>query len=243
MASTSEVGHAKNVAHFNLLKTHVNALGPIYNPTNSILLLTNLNDVYAAANAVQHAVNELTAPYAFAVDDRDAEFKPLSPNLTRLRMAYKVTDGVTQAHMDDLMTIIRKLKGKRNPATASASGTGTIQHSVSQLSFDQRTNNMDLLIAHLVNTPNYAPNEAEYTIAGYKDKKIRMLLKTQAVADTYIPLNSARSARDYALYQAPDNLVDVGNKVKDYISTILPKSSPQYKAIMAIKFKKQSVYS
>lgn len=239
MASTSEVGHAKNVANFNLLNTHVNALGPIYNPTNHALRLINLQTMYTEVSTVQLSVNQLTAPYVFAVDDRDAEFRELSPNLSRLRKSYKVTEGVTTAHLDDLMTIIRKLNGQRNPATAATSGTGASQHSVSQLSFDQRTNNMDLLIAHLANTPNFQPNETEYTVNAYQDKKTRMLNKTQAVANTYIPLNMARGTRDHKLYQAPDNLVDVAHMVKDYIGTILPKSSPQYKAIMAIKFKKR----
>ena len=42
MASTLEVGHAKNIANLNLLNTNIIALGATYNPSNSKLLLTNL---------------------------------------------------------------------------------------------------------------------------------------------------------------------------------------------------------
>ena len=34
MASTSEKGHAKNIANANLLNTHIIELGAIYNPSN-----------------------------------------------------------------------------------------------------------------------------------------------------------------------------------------------------------------
>ena len=112
-------------------------------------------------------------------------------------------------------------------------------HSTSQMSYDQRTNNMDLLISLLQNTPNYSPNEVEYQASTYQTKKALMLQKTQAVADTFIPLNSARSQRNDTLYNSPDNLVDIANKAKDYLFTILDANSAQYKAISKIKFKKR----
>lgn len=46
MASTSEVGHAKNIANLNLLNTNIIAVGTIYNPSNSKLKLTNLQSIY-----------------------------------------------------------------------------------------------------------------------------------------------------------------------------------------------------
>ena len=40
MASTSEKGHAKNIANANLLNTYIVQLSAIYNPSNPKLLLT-----------------------------------------------------------------------------------------------------------------------------------------------------------------------------------------------------------
>jgi len=111
MASTSEVGHAKNIANLNLLNTNIIALGAIYNPSNSKLKLLNLQDIYANAFSQQATVNNLVAPYSIAVDDRERIFKPLNRELTKLRKAYKATEGVTQVQLEDFMTIIRKLKG------------------------------------------------------------------------------------------------------------------------------------
>lgn len=241
MASTSEVGHAKNIANLNVLNTNIMALGAMYNPSNPKILLDNLQNVYTTALAQQENVNNLVAPYSVAVDEREQVFKPLNTQLTKLKKAYKATEGVTQVQLDDLMTIIRKLKGVRKTklTVASTAEEEQLSHSTSQMSYDQRTNNMDLLISLLQNTPNFNPNEVEYQIATYQEKKGIMLLKTQAVIDTYIPLNTARSTRNNTLYISDDNLVDTAQKAKDYLFTILNANSAQYKAISKIKFKKQ----
>jgi hypothetical protein len=241
MASTSEVGHAKNIANLNVLNTNIMALGTMYNPSNSKILLDNLQNVYATALAQQENVNNLVAPYSVAVDEREQVFKPLNTQLTKLKKAYIATEGVTKVQLDDLMTIIRKLKGvrKTKQTAASTAEEEQLTHSTSQMSYDQRTNNMDLLISLLQNTPNYNPNEVEYQIATYQEKKGIMLLKTQAVIDTYIPLNTARSVRNNTLYISDDNLVDTAQKAKDYLFTILNVNSAQYKAISKIKFVKR----
>lgn len=241
MASTSEVGHAKNIANLNLLNTNIIAVGTIYNPSNPKLLLTNLQNIYTTAFSQQESVNNLVAPYSVAVDEREAIFKPLNRELTKLRKAYKATEGVSQVQLEDFMTIVRKLKGVRKTAIATSTNPDEAQanYSTSQMSYDQRTNNMDLLIALLQNTPNFNPNETEYQIATYQAKKAQMLVKTQAVTDAFVPLNNARSIRNTTLYNADDNLVDIANKAKDYLFTILDASSAQYKAIAKIKFKKR----
>ena len=240
MASTSEVGHAKNIANLNLLNTNIVALGTVYNPTNPNLFLPNLQSMYTLNFANQESVNNKVAPYSIAVDEREFIFKPLNRELSKLRKAYKATEGVTEAQLEDLMTIIRKLKGvRKEPKPETNPEIEQNNYSVSQMSYDQRTNNMDLLIALLENTPNYNPNETQYKVQTYQNKKAEMLTKTQNVANTYIPLNNARSQRNESMYYAENNLVDTANRAKDYLFTILDSDSPQYKAISKIKFKKR----
>ena len=57
MASTSEKGHAKNIANANLLNTYIVQLVAIYNPSNPKLQLSNLQNIYTTALAHQEAVN------------------------------------------------------------------------------------------------------------------------------------------------------------------------------------------
>lgn len=240
MASTSEVGHAKNIANANLLITHITELGNTYNPSNPKLQLTNLQEIYNNANLQQQNVNNAVAPYKLAVDNREEIFAPLSKKITILRKAYKATENVTPQLLEDFMTIARKLKGVRkiNITPTTDTTQQQTQHSASQMSYDQRTQNLDLLIAHLQNTPNYSPNEPEYQITTLQTLKTQMLQATQQVASTFIPLNTARSTRNNTMYLSDNNLVDTFNKAKDYLFTIHPSNSSEYKAVAKIKFKK-----
>lgn len=240
MASTSESGHAKNLANANLLNTYILQLGATYNPSNPNLLLANLQSIYTTCNTHQNAVNTSVAPYTFAVDEREAIFAPVNKKVTVIRKVYKSTEGVTPAQMEDFMTIARKIKGTRKTAAASTTDAteAQTQHSTSQLSYDQRTNNYGLLISQLQNTPNYNPNETEFKIATLQAERNAMLQATQNVANTFVPLNSARANRNNSFYLSENNLVDTFNKAKDYLSTILDSKSVQYKAIAKIKFKK-----
>ena len=241
MKSTSETGHAKNIANLNLLISNITALGTVYKPSNSKIQLSNLQDIYSNAFSQQENVNNLVAPYSLAVDAREAIFKPLNRDLSKLRKAYRSTEDVTQIQMEDLMTIIRKLKGIRKTKITDSTDPNDAQtnYSISQLSYDQRTNNMDPLISLLQNTPNYNPNEKEYQVKTYQDRKAQMLASTQAVADAFIPLNNARSLRNNTLYNAEDNLIDIANTAKDYVFTILDTDSSQYNAIARIRFRKK----
>lgn len=60
MASSSEVGHAKNIANLNLLNTNIIAVGAIYNPSNSKLFLANLQSIYTNSFANQKSVNGIS---------------------------------------------------------------------------------------------------------------------------------------------------------------------------------------
>ena len=51
MASTSETGHAKNVANFQDLISFVTGYGAIYNPSKNALKLPQLNTLYTTSQA------------------------------------------------------------------------------------------------------------------------------------------------------------------------------------------------
>ncbi len=148
-------------------------MGNIYNPSNPKLQLAYLQNLYTTAFNYQESVNNLVAPYSLAVDEREIIFKPLNRELTKLRKAYKATDGVTAVQLEDFMTVIRKLKGVKKATTKTSTDSEEAQntHSTSQMSYDQRTNTMDLRISLLQNTANYNPNEAEYQSSYLSSKK------------------------------------------------------------------------
>ena len=236
MSKTSETGHAKNVANLALLNSHIAAVGALYNPSNPAIQLANLQDLYTKAHAEQERVNTLLAPYTVAVDKREAIFAPLSKQITKIHKAFKASDAVSAAQLEDFMSISRKLKGSKKFKQIKATTTEEEQksHSTSQMSYDQRTNHMEQLIALLQNTPTYNPNEVEFKLTSLQAQKDTMLQSTQEVSNAYIQLNNARSNRNQVL----DLLVDTANKAKDYLATILDTKSPQYKAASKIQFRK-----
>jgi len=239
--SKFETGNAKNIANLNVLIQQIQALGEIYKPTNPKILIENLQNTYTKASEEQDAVNQLLAPYSNAVNEREAIFTPFNKFLTKLRKVYKSTENVADAEMENFMTIIRKLKGYKKDTSEPSTNSEEEQkqHSTSQLSYDLRTDNLELLISLLENTPNYNPNEEEYKIATLKKLKEDMKTATNKVNQTYIPLNNARNQRNQTLYNAEDNLVDTSYKAKDYLLAILDSKSAQYKAISKIKFNKK----
>lgn len=238
--STSEKGHARNLANGKLVNTYITQLGETYQPSNPQIKLSNLQTIYSNSFARQQDIHSALPPYTMAVKDREAIFAPLNKKITKLRKVYKATQGVTPAMLEDFMTIARKIKGVRKtkaPATTPPESTQT-QYSVSQMSYDQRNSNFAKMIEFLQSTPNYAPNETEYKVETFQDEKDKMLLSTQRVADTYIPLNMARGARNTAMYTGENNLVETFNTTKDYLLSILETNSTLYKAISKIAFKK-----
>lgn len=240
MASTYESGHTKIVSNAKMLLQQIEALGTLYNPSNDKLIFSNLLEVYEKGYVLQENILMYLPLYTLAVDERQQLFAPINKKCTKLKLAYKATEGVTAAQLEDFMTIARKLKGysKRKKQDTTQIEDIKTNYSISQMSFDYRTQNYGLLISLLENTPNYNPNETEFKVAFLKNEKDMLLSATHNVTANHIPLTNARGLRNHHLYTAEDNLVDLFNRAKDYIATVLDNSTPTYKAIAKIKFKK-----
>lgn len=58
-----------------------------------------------------------------------------------------------------------------------------------------------------------------------------------AVARAKSPLNDARKKRFTIFYAEQIGLVDIATEVKNYIKAALKKDHPQYKYILALRFK------
>lgn len=97
-----------------------------------------MQTIFTNSFSHQEAVNTLVAPYSIAVDGREIIFKPLNKELTKLRKAYKATEGVTQVQLEDFMTIIRKLKGLKKSKDNTSTDLKDEQdsYSTSQMSYD-----------------------------------------------------------------------------------------------------------
>jgi hypothetical protein len=110
MASTSETGHAKNVANFDELISYVTGYGTAYNPSKPSIKLAALQALAANAKNAIAAMHAAQPGYTNAVAARDASFKPLSKFTTRVINALKATD--TTDRLDETAkSIARKIQG------------------------------------------------------------------------------------------------------------------------------------
>lgn len=242
MSSRSELGHVKIIANLNILNTNILALGARYTPANPKLELAKLQTKFTEGSQLLERVNNFIAPYSLAVDARESIFAPYKTKITKVKKIYFSTEGVEQAQKEDFMTISRKLKGGKKSKASEESTDEKQTHSTSQMSYDQRTDHMDLLISLLQNTPNYNPNEDEFKTATLIQDKADMLQSTQKVTETYTPLSMARADRNEYFYYSEDNIVDDANRAKEYLLAILEPNSPQYKVIAKLKFVKPRKY-
>jgi hypothetical protein len=245
MSRASETGHAKNVANFETLISFCTGYGAKYNPANANIKLSALQELLAKAQADMAALNATMPAYSQAVGIREAAFEPLSRLVTRIINAFAAS-GASEQSIDNAKTVGRKLQGRRAKSIAPpkpvTEGTPPEEapktHSVSQMSFDNRIENLDRLIQILKAEPSYKPNEIELQVATLETLLADLRAKNTAVINATTPLSNARIVRNETLYTAPNNLKEAALDTKIYIKSLFGASSSQYKQISGIRFVK-----
>jgi hypothetical protein len=244
MASTSETGHAKNVSNFDELVSFVAGYGTTYNPSKASIKLTALQTLSTNAKNAISAVNSASPSYSNAVAARESAFESLSKLTTRIINALKATDATPQI-IDSAKTIIRKIQGKRATSLKTeeektaliAEGKEAKEISTSQMSYDNRIDNLDKLIKLLTSETIYTPNESDLKIAALTTLYTDLKTKNAAVLTATIPLSNSRLTRNDVLYKANTGLVDIAMDTKSYIKSIFGATSPQYKQVSKLAFK------
>jgi len=248
MASTIETGHAKNVANFEKLVSYCTGYGTTYNPPKATIKLTALTTLATNSKNAINAVNAALPAYSNAVSAREAAFQPLSKLVTRIMNALKAAD-TTQQVDESAQTLVRKLQGRRASAKLTEeekkvmAGQGKEQKeiSASQLSYDSRLDNFDKLIKLLTSITQYAPNEADLKVTALTTLLTDLKAKNTAVITATTPLSNARISRNDILYKELSGLVDIAQDVKSYVKSVFGATSPQYKQVSGLEFKRYKV--
>jgi hypothetical protein len=240
MASTSETGHAKNVANFEDLIIHLEAVNPPYDPSNPLLQLSSLKSQLPPAQAAVKTISVTAPPYQSAVDAQEILFVPFRKLLTRVLNIFRSSVENPQ-ETESAESLVKLMRGDSKPGKKSAEETTEEPHnsrSTSRRSYDSLMENFEKFIDLLLANPLYKPNEAEFTIQTLSALLGDMKAKNKAVSVLEGPLRDARKERNLLLYTPRTGIVDVGNAVRTYIKGALKPENPHYKAILAIKFKK-----
>jgi hypothetical protein len=243
MPSSSETGHAKNVANFQDLISFCTAYGASYNPGKASLKLAELDKKRTNAIEALAAVNSSLPASINAINQREIIFSPLNKLITRVVNAAAASDVSTQL-IADVKTTARKLQGKRATAKkptvvddpATPADESQKSNSASQMSFDQRIENMDKLIQLLTAQPGYSPNEPELSVAGLTNLLTDMKAANTTAINAYTPVSNARIKRNDELYNPQTGLVAAAAGVKLYVKSVYGASSPQFKQVSKIIF-------
>ena len=243
MASTTETGHANNVANFENLIISATAFGTSYNPSKESIKLTALQILLTNSKETLNSLNISQSAYSNAVAARESAFEPFSKLITRVNNALKASDTTVQVD-DSAQTIVRKLQGRRASAKITdeekkaleAEGKEVNQISATQLSYDSRLENLDKLIMLLESVPYYKPNEEDLKVESLKSLQADLRAKNNDVVTASIQLSNARIARNELLYKPLTGLVDTAFDFKVYIKSVFGATSPQYKQISKLKF-------
>ncbi len=204
MASTSETGHAKNVANFEDLISFCNGYAGSYNPSKPILQVSNLTTLHSNAESSIAGVTTAKNAFTVATNQRQAAFDPLKKLCTRIVNALDATEA-SDALVKDAKTINNKIQGKRaatkisKPKTSDSEAAEDKTISVSQQSYDALIDNFAKLIDLVGTEPTYTPNETELQISTLQTNLGNLKATNTAVINAYTNYSNARITRDSIL--------------------------------------------
>lgn len=238
MSSSSEVGNLKNVTNFGTLISFATGYGTAYAPSNTAIVLTALNTKKATAETNLDTVKDTENPLNKQRGIRKALYEPLRPLATRVVSAFQ-SSGVSKETMKNVLSINRKIQGKRSPGSPKTNSDGqnnpeTI--STSQQSFDRQADFFLELIKLAETETLYNPSETDLTTVSMNNYQQQLFAINQAVKDAFTPFSNASISLDQTLYAPEIGLVDLAYTTKNYIKSAFGASSPQYAQVSGIKF-------
>ena len=236
MASTSEVGHAKNVANLGSGIQILQEMGSLYNPSNTNIKLVNLLPIKTAIDTSIVALNNKIPIYKNAVADREIAIAPLGKKSTKV-LNYSKSINISATDKENIAHQVKKIRGDSkekniNPETTEATGIST-----SQMSYDSRIANLDILINMAASHSEYEPNENDIKISNLQTYQQELTTLSGLVNSAGNELLTARLNRNNILYFSENNVVKLMNEVKAYLKSLGQEGLPYYKAFLKLKFK------
>ena len=211
-----------------------------YNPSNPSITIPVLATQHLDAKASVKDVKTTETPFNSVEGQRKTIFKPLKPTSTKVLNALKGASAPATV-IADAETINRKIQGKRadnTPEVTPAGETPSDKNSVSQQSYDMLIDHFEKLIELADVEPVYNPNEEPLKIINLTTYKTELETINTAVKTAYTPYKTAMQTRDIKLYAPQTGIVDTAQTVKNYVKSVFGATSPQYKQISKLVFRK-----
>lgn len=236
MPSTSEVGHAKNVANLQKLTEQVNVY-TLYNPPVDHLKITNLQALYTTASAKLNEVEEKRNANKNAIVLRQSVYENLKSNCTRIINHLDIL-GLPKGTLDQAKSINRTIQGgQKKTVTPTEEGMEAPKTaSTSRQSYTQQAENFGILLQLLSTIPSYNPNEDDLKPANLNTYKESLMSATQSVDRTEAELKNKLIERDQILYADGTGLYTIVQNVKKYVKSLYGAASTEYANVSNIEF-------
>ncbi len=235
MPSTSEKGHAKNVANFSLLIETCIGYGAVYNPSKAALKVANLTAKLTASQTKLQTLKDKEREESNIRNTRQDAFKSKGTYSTKLLAAIKSTDATAEL-ITDAISINKKIQGER--LTAAKKGTESPKTiSTSQQSYTNIADHYKVyktLITAMGET--YAPNETELQLATLNTFITNLETLNKSVDKATTATGNALIARNKELYDEKTGIPEIAKAVKEYVKSVFAANSPEYKMIAKIQF-------
>jgi len=236
MSSTSEVGHAKNVANLQKITQQVTTYS-LYNPPVENITVANLQALYTTANAKLIEVGDKTNANKNAIVVRQSAFENLKSTCTSIMNLLEIL-GLPQGTLDQARSLNRAIQGssKKTTTPPEEGKEAPKSSSTSRQSFTQQAENFGLLVQLLGTLPVYTPNEENLQLTNLTTYHASLLSATLSVDQTESELNTKMIERDKILYAKDTGLYTIAQNVKKYVKSLYGATSQEYTNVSAIKF-------
>ena len=236
MPSTSEVGHAKNVANLQKLKEQIKVY-TLYNPPVENIKIANLQTLYSDASSILNQVEDKRNANKNAITLRQTAFENLKPTATKIINHLGIL-GLSQGTIDQAKSLNRLIQGGQKKETTPPEEGKEKQKTVStsRQSHTQMAENFGILLQLLGTIPTYNPNEDDLKLANLETYKNSLVDSTQSVDQTEAELNNKLIERDQLLYKDGTGLYSIAQNVKKYVKSLYGATSPEYTNVSSIEF-------
>lgn len=241
MKSTSETGHAKNIANFQDLISFCQGYGTSYNPAKESLKIVQLQAQYQLALDKLNATKSQKVTFGNATNERRNAFADLKPLSTKIVNALAVS-GADVLAVNNAKSVNKKIQGASSKKTQiaqvdSENSTTSSGISTSQQSYDRLIDHFANLIEVLQQNTAYSPNENDLKVTSLQTKLNHLQIKNTDLINAYTLYSNAMIERNQSLYSPLSGLVQTAKEVKQYVKSVFGTTSPQYKQISGLEFK------
>jgi hypothetical protein len=237
----------KQVAAFDQVLGHCNALGEMYNPSKESLQVTALTSLLTSARESVKAVDTAKGNLILAINHRQRTFAPLPSIATRIVHSLTAADAPPELIAD--MKLYRdKFRsqasaGRKTKAPPDDSSkvepipARTSRGPLSQLDYNTKIRNFGIMIGMLKSDFVYEPNTVDITLERLTAILTGMEQAHQAVRDAELALSNARTSRDRIVY-GDTGVYGTARRVKKFVSSALGTTSVEARKINGIRFSK-----